>query len=54
LNLAFNAVGACSAPTASTANCSGSVSDTAAGENGQTYTDPGFVQDTTAPTTPLS
>jgi hypothetical protein len=49
LNLAFNGVGACDAPTASTANCTGSVTDNAAGENGQTYTDPGFQADTTAP-----
>ncbi len=39
LNLAFNGIGACSAPTAadeSSANCTGSVTD-----NGVTYTDPG-------------
>ncbi len=39
LNLAFNAIGACSAPTAadeSGANCTGSVTD-----NGVSYTDPG-------------
>jgi hypothetical protein len=39
LNLAFNGIGACSAPTAadeSSANCTGSATD-----NGVTYTDPG-------------
>ena len=40
LNLAFNGVGACTAPTASSANCSGTY-------NG--YTDPGFVADSSAP-----
>ena len=44
LNLAFNAVGACDAPTQSTASCTGSIT-----EGGKTYTDPGFVTDTTAP-----
>jgi hypothetical protein len=42
LNLAFNAVGACT--TASNANCTGSVT-----ENGATYTDPGVVADPSAP-----
>jgi hypothetical protein len=45
LNLAFNAVGACTAPAAneeSTANCGGSITD-----NGTTYTDPGQVVDAT-------
>ena len=40
LNLAFNGVGACTAPTAFNANCSGSY-------NG--YTDPGHVADSSAP-----
>src|SRR5664280_580877 len=47
LGLYRNAVGACTAPTtaaASSANCTGSVTD-----NGTTYTDPGQVVDTTAP-----
>ena len=47
LNLAFNGVGACTAPSAtseSNANCTGSVTDTSG-----TYTDPGQVVDTTAP-----
>ena len=50
LNLAFNAVGACTAPSAATessANCTGSVTD-----NGATYTDPGQDVDASAPTTP--
>jgi hypothetical protein len=45
LNLAFNGVGACTAPAAdeeSTANCTGSITD-----NGITYTDPGQVVDAT-------
>jgi len=49
LNLAFNAVGACTGPGAtqtSTAVCNGSVTDDATGENGLTYTDPGYQQDT--------
>ena len=48
LNLAFNAVGACTAPNAtdeSNANCTGSVTD-----SGATYTDPG--QDISDPTAP--
>ncbi len=47
LNLAFNGVGACTAPSAtgeSNANCTGSVTDSSG-----TYTDPGQVVDTTAP-----
>ena len=47
LNLAFNAVGACTAPSTaaqSSANCTGSVTD-----NGTTYTDPGQAVDTSAP-----
>ena len=48
LNLAFNGVGACTAPSIaaeSSANCTSSVT-----ENGATYTDPGQnVEDTTAP-----
>ena len=47
LNMAFNGIGACTAPTAadeSSANCTGSVTD-----NGTTYTDPGQVVDTTYP-----
>src|SRR5664280_2742748 len=47
LNLAFNGIGACTAPTTaaeSSANCTGSVTDA-----GGTYTDPGQVVDTTAP-----
>lgn len=47
LNLAFNAIGACTAPTTadeSNADCSGSVT-----ENGTTYTDPGQQIDTAAP-----
>src|SRR5664280_1450331 len=47
LNLAFNAVGACTADVAgdaSGANCAGSVTD-----NGTTYTDPGQVADTSYP-----
>src|SRR5664280_499629 len=47
LNLAFNAVGACTADVAgdaSGANCTGSVTD-----NGTTYTDPGQVADTSYP-----
>ena len=47
LNLAFNAVGACTAPTVaaeSAAKCTGSVTD-----NGATYTDPGQDVDSTAP-----
>src|SRR5664279_5347486 len=46
LNLAFNGIGACTAPSGATssANCTGSVTD-----NGTTYTDPGQVVDTTAP-----
>src|SRR5664280_2155685 len=47
LNMAFNAVGACTAPstaTESSANCAGSVTDP-----GLTVTDPGQVVDTTAP-----
>src|SRR5664279_881770 len=47
LNLAFNGIGACTAPTAaaeSSAVCTGSVTDA-----GGTYTDPGQVVDTTAP-----
>ncbi len=49
LNLAFNAIGACTAPTAdaeSSANCTGSVTDPSG-----TYTDPGQVVDTVTPTT---
>jgi hypothetical protein len=46
LNLAFNAVGACTAPSGATssANCAGSVTD-----NGTTYTDPGQVADASYP-----
>ncbi|HEX7460401.1 MAG TPA: putative Ig domain-containing protein, partial [Acidimicrobiales bacterium] len=47
LNMAFNAVGACTAPSTaaeSSANCAGSVTDP-----GLTVTDPGQVVDTTAP-----
>jgi Putative Ig domain len=47
LNLAFNAIGACTYPAAadeSTANCTGSVTDPSG-----TYTDPGQVLDTTYP-----
>ncbi len=47
LNFAFNAVGACTAPSVaaeSSANCTGSVT-----ENGATYTDPGQVIDPSAP-----
>ena len=47
LNLAFNAVGACTAPASteeSSAICTGSVTD-----NGTKYTDPGQVVDATAP-----
>jgi hypothetical protein len=47
LNLAFNAIGACTADTAadaSNANCTGSVTD-----NGTTYTDPGQTVDSTYP-----
>ena len=47
LNLAFNAVGACTAPSTaaeSSANCAGSVT-----ENGATYTDPGQAVDPSAP-----
>src|SRR5664279_4461547 len=46
LNLAFNGIGACTAPSGATssANCTGSVTD-----NGTTYTDPGQVVDATAP-----
>jgi len=47
LNLAFNAVGACTGPTASSsAACTGSVTHGAT-----TYTDPGFVVDPSAPDT---
>ncbi len=49
LNLAFNAVGACTGTAASSANCTGSVTENAAGENGKTYTDPGYVVDATMP-----
>ncbi len=50
LNLAFNAVGACSGPTASsTAVCNGSYTESGAGQNGKTYTDPGFVTESTQP-----
>src|SRR5664280_776067 len=47
LNLAFNAIGACTADTAidaSSANCTGSVTD-----NGTTYTDPGQTVDSSYP-----
>ena len=47
LNMAFNGIGACTAPTAadeSSANCTGSVTD-----SGTTYTDPGQVVDSTYP-----
>ena len=47
LNLAFNAIGACTAPSAdveSSANCTGSVTDPSG-----TYTDPGQVVDTDYP-----
>ena len=47
LNLAFNAIGACTAPSStdeSSANCTGSFTDT-----GTTYTDPGQVVDTSYP-----
>ncbi|MGD0245247.1 MAG: putative Ig domain-containing protein [Streptosporangiaceae bacterium] len=47
LSLAFNAVGACTAPSTtqeSNANCTSSVTD-----NGATYTDPGVAIDTTTP-----
>jgi hypothetical protein len=47
LNLAFNAIGACTAPSAaaeSSANCTGSVTDPSG-----TYTDPGQVVDATYP-----
>jgi hypothetical protein len=47
LNMAFNAAGACTAPSAadeSSANCTGSVTDP-----GGTYTDPGQTVDGTAP-----
>src|SRR5664280_859414 len=47
LNMAFNAIGACTAPIAadaSTANCTGSVTDP-----GGTYTDPGQTVDATYP-----
>ncbi len=44
LNLAFNGVGACTAPSASNAVCNGAITD-----NGKTYTDPGFTTDATAP-----
>jgi hypothetical protein len=47
LNLAFNAVGACTAPTAAaetSANCTGSVTD-----SGGTFTDPGQVVNTSFP-----
>jgi hypothetical protein len=50
LNLAFNGVGACTAPSVaaeSSANCTGSVTD-----SGTTYTDPGQVVDTTVPAIP--
>jgi hypothetical protein len=43
LSLAFNAVGACTAPTASAANCSGSAT-----VGGATYIDPGQVIDDTS------
>ena len=49
LNLAFNAVGACTGPTASTAVCNGSTTESGPGENGKTYTDPGYVIDSTMP-----
>ena len=49
LNLAFNAVGACTGTVASTAVCNGSTTESGAGQNGKTYTDPGFVVDTTQP-----
>jgi Putative Ig domain len=47
LNMAFNAIGACTAPTVaaeSSANCTGSVAD-----SGGTFTDPGQVVDTSYP-----
>jgi hypothetical protein len=44
LNLAFNGVGACVATAASNAVCNGAIT-----EGGVTYTDPGFVADTSAP-----
>ena len=47
LNMAFNAIGACTAPTAdveSSANCTGSVTD-----SGTTFTDPGQVVDPSYP-----
>jgi len=47
LNMAFNGVGACTAPTAaaeSNAKCTGSIT-----ENGTTYTMPGQVVDSTSP-----
>ena len=49
LNLAFNAVGACTGTTASSAVCNGSTTESGAGENGKTYTDPGYVIDATMP-----
>jgi hypothetical protein len=50
LNLAFNAIGACTTKaTASTAVCTGSVTENGAGENGKTYTDPGHVTDVAYP-----
>jgi hypothetical protein len=47
LNLAFNGVGACTAPStgaASSANCNGAITD-----SGTTYTDPGQLADSSAP-----
>jgi len=47
LNMAFNAIGACTAPIAadeSSANCTGSITD-----NGATYTDPGQAIDSSYP-----
>jgi hypothetical protein len=47
LNMAFNGIGACTAPSAadeSSANCTGSITD-----NGTTYTDPGQAVDSSYP-----
>ena len=44
LELAFNGIGACTAPTPSAADCTGSTS-----VKGTTYTDPGFATDPTYP-----